>query len=93
MIDVRPARASDVEAWVRMRCALWPDGTEAEHRREISQILAGELGESAVVLMAEDVGSGVVGFVELSIRPCAEGCRTNRIAYLEREVLPLERVL
>lgn len=36
----------------------------------------------------EPAGAGsdagqVLGFVELSIRPCAEGCRTNRVAYLE----------
>jgi len=33
--------------------------------------------------MAEGAHHKVVGFAELSTRPCAEGCTTNRIGYLE----------
>lgn len=35
-----------------------------------------------MTLLAESV-EGVLGFTEISIRPYAEGCRTNRVAYLE----------
>ena len=83
MLLVRPVGPSDAEAWLRMRCALWPEGSEAEHRTEIAAFLDRSAREPAAVLFAEDDAGRPLGFVELSIRPCAEGCRTNRVAYLE----------
>jgi aminoglycoside 6'-N-acetyltransferase I len=35
------------------------------------------------VLLAEDAVGDIVGIAELSIRAYAEGCRTDRVAYLE----------
>ena len=35
------------------------------------------------MLIAEAAGGEAVGFAELSIRPYAEGCRTDRVAFLE----------
>lgn len=83
MVVVRPVLSSDAEAWLRMRCALWPDGSEAEHRGEITAFLSGNASEPAAVLVAEDESGRPLGMTELSIRPCAEGCRTNRVGYLE----------
>lgn len=83
MITVRPARPTDAESWLLLRCALWPEGSEAEHRGEINLFLAGQAREPQAVLLAEDGPGQVVGLAELSIRPCAEGCRTNRVLYLE----------
>jgi len=56
---------------------------EADHREEIAQFFAGQAREPLAVLLAEDGGGHPVGFAELSIRACAEGCRSNRVAYLE----------
>jgi len=83
MVTVRPATSSDADAWLRMRCVLWPGGREAEHREEIERFLDGRLRELGEVLLAEDPGAGIVGFAELSIRPYAKGCRTRHVAYLE----------
>ncbi len=66
-----------------MRVALWPDGSEAEHRADVERFLAGEAAEPQTVLLAEDRDQRVVGFAELSIRAYAEGCRSPRVAYLE----------
>lgn len=82
-VAVRPVAAGDAGAWLKMRCALWPEGPEAEHRDEIGQFFAGRIGEPLAVLLAVDRGGRAVGFAELSIRPCAEGCRSSRIAFLE----------
>jgi len=83
-VTVRPVTSSDSAAWLRMRCALWPSGREAEHREEIERFLGGgSPREPREVLLAEDSEGGTVGFVELSIRPYAKGCRTRRVAYLE----------
>ena len=79
---VRPVTSADAEVWLRLRRDLWPDGSEQEHRNEIGKFLSGQAREPMAVLIASDLGA-VVGFVELSIRPCAEGCRTDRVAYLE----------
>lgn len=82
-VRVRAVRPDDADAWLRARLALWPDGSEAEHRQDISRLLAGTAPEPAAVLLAEDESGRLLGFVELSIRPYVEGCRTNRIAYIE----------
>ena len=83
MIQVRPAARGDRDAWVRMRCALWPDHSEAEHRREVDRYFAGELREPLEVLIAVDGAGTPLGFAELSIRAYAEDCVTDRVAYLE----------
>jgi aminoglycoside 6'-N-acetyltransferase I len=74
---------SDAATWLHLRRALWPEGSEAVHREEIAQFFAGEAAEPLAVLLAEDGGGDPVGFAELSIRACAEGCHSNRVAYLE----------
>jgi len=83
MITVRPATRSDAAAWLELRHALWPDGSKAEHRAAIDRFLAGEAQEPLAVLLAEDGAGRPVGLAELSIRPYAEGCQGDRVAYLE----------
>jgi aminoglycoside 6'-N-acetyltransferase I len=80
---IRAVTAGDAPAWLEMRCALWPDGTTAEHRDDIDRFLAGDASEPAAVLLAEASGGTCLGFAELSIRAYAEGCRTHDVAYLE----------
>lgn len=82
-ITIRPVNPRDVASWLRLRHTLWPDGTEAEHREEIARFFAGRAREPMAVLVAEDAATHVFGFAELSIRPYAEGCHSDRVAYLE----------
>ena len=79
-VEVRPATLADADGLARLRHALWPDGLEADHRREIERFYAGP--QMAPLLVAED-RSGLLGFAELSIRPYAEGCETDRVGFLE----------
>lgn len=81
--NVRPVRPSDAGAWLEMRLEFWRDGSEYEHADDIEAFFSGASSEPAAVLVAEDEGLGVVGMAELSIRPCAEGCRTDQVGYLE----------
>jgi aminoglycoside 6'-N-acetyltransferase I len=83
MITVRPANQADAASWLQLRCALWPEGSAAEHRREIEEFFAGHAPEPNAVFLAEDRRGRIIGMAELSIRPCAEGCLTNKVAYLE----------
>jgi aminoglycoside 6'-N-acetyltransferase I len=83
MITVRPVRRGDADSWCRMRHDLWPDGSAEEHANEIAAFLDATASEPLAVLVAEEAGGELVGLAELSIRPCAEGCVTDRVAYLE----------
>ncbi len=65
-----------------MRQALWPEGA-SDHPFEIASYFAGRLRMPLEVLLAFDDAGLPVGFVELSIRPYAEGCDTDSVAYLE----------
>jgi aminoglycoside 6'-N-acetyltransferase I len=66
-----------------MRHALWPEGGAEEHAEEIGRYFRGELPMPLEVLLAFGHDGAALGFVELSIRPYAEGCVTDRVAYLE----------
>jgi aminoglycoside 6'-N-acetyltransferase I len=82
-VIVRSAIPSDAADWLSMRVALWPEGTSESHAREIEQFFAGELHMPLAVLVAVGGDGQLVGFAELSIRPYAEDCVTDRVAYLE----------
>jgi aminoglycoside 6'-N-acetyltransferase I len=80
---VRAATPADRDAWALLRRALWPDTPAEEHAAEIDAFFAGTAREPLAALLAEDPAKGLVGFAEVSIRPYAEGCRTDRVGYLE----------
>lgn len=81
-MNIRHATRADAEVWLGLRCDLWPDAARDEHRSEIESFLSGKATEPLAVLVAESAGQ-IVGFAELSIRPYAEGCSSNRVAFLE----------
>jgi aminoglycoside 6'-N-acetyltransferase I len=65
-----------------MRDALWPSAP-GKHAREIDRYFAGKLREPVEVLIAFDDRKEALGFIELSTRPYAEGCVTDRVAFVE----------
>ena len=83
MITVRPAKQSDAAAWLQLRHALWPEGSQTDHREAIDRFLGGDAREPLAVLLAEDGTGCSIGLAELSIRGDAEGCHSDRVAYLE----------
>jgi aminoglycoside 6'-N-acetyltransferase I len=82
-IRVRPVVREDAAAWLRMREALWPEYEGGWHAKEIDEFLAGRSRMPLAVLVAVDDTDRPIGFVELFIRPYAEDCETDRVAYLE----------
>jgi aminoglycoside 6'-N-acetyltransferase I len=82
-IRVRPVAREDAAAWLRMRQALWPEYENGWHAKEIEAFLAGRSNMPLAVLVAVDDIDRPIGFVELFIRPYAEDCETDRVAYLE----------
>ena len=83
MITVRPAKQSDAAAWLLLRHALWPEDSEADHREAIDRFFGGDAREPLAVFLAEDGARCPIGLAELSIRAYAEGCHSDRVAYLE----------
>jgi aminoglycoside 6'-N-acetyltransferase I len=83
MTTIRAATPTDSTAWLRMRGALWPEGTVAEFTREIAEFFAGNTRMPLAVLLAFDAAGSAVGFVELSIRSVVESCETDKVAFLE----------
>ena len=79
MVTVRSVTPGDAAVWLRMRCELWPDGSEAEHREEIESFFSGEFPRTPwEVLLATNEERRAVGFAELGIWSYAEGCRSTR---------------
>ena len=83
MISVRAAIPSDTPSWLRMRCALWPEGKQSEHMEDIARFFAREARLPSATFIAFDQAGAAVGFAELSIRSAAEGCESGWVAYLE----------
>jgi aminoglycoside 6'-N-acetyltransferase I len=82
-VHVRPVTKSDASTWLRMRCALWPEGRTHEHRHDIDRYFAGRRHEPKAAFIAIDVNGSPRGFVELSIRNIVDSCETDRVTYLE----------
>lgn len=63
-----------------MRAALWPDAAAVDLRTELEEHLKGRRDIVAFVL---EMDASLVGFLEASIRPWAEGCTTSNVGYVE----------
>jgi aminoglycoside 6'-N-acetyltransferase I len=81
VITIRPVRHDDAEEWLRLRFGLWPD--EEGLAEDVERYFAGTINLLDEVLVAVDENGSLIGFAELSIRPYAEGCSTDRVAFLE----------
>jgi aminoglycoside 6'-N-acetyltransferase I len=80
-MSVESVKRSQLEDWKRMRAALWPECPDEQHTREMADILGDPEFNAAFLARAPD---GLpVGFLEVSIRLTAEGCRPGRIGYIE----------
>jgi aminoglycoside 6'-N-acetyltransferase I len=78
---VRPLQESDLAEWFRLRKLLWDASDDDEHKAEMLDIF--EHTDTQLVLIAELDNGRLIGFLEASIRPFVEDCRTDRVGYLE----------
>jgi aminoglycoside 6'-N-acetyltransferase I len=81
-MGVRSIGPGDLEAWCRMRRALWPDAASEELREEAETYFRGASQLQAVFLGVGPAGEPW-GMLELSLRSVAEGCRTTPVPYVE----------
>jgi aminoglycoside 6'-N-acetyltransferase I len=77
---IRRAHADDRTAWAAMRAALWPEEDAAAHARGIDTLLG---RGDAWGFIAEDASGRPIGFAEIAIRPYANGCDSEPVAFLE----------
>ena len=70
----------DFEEWLRLRSTLWPECARAQHELEMGSVLA-DADRAAVFVAGGE--RGLAGFVEVAMRPWAEGCDTSPVAYVE----------
>jgi aminoglycoside 6'-N-acetyltransferase I len=71
---------ADFPAWLRLRQALWPECSLEQHELEMTTVLAD--ADRAAVFVASGE-SGLTGFVEIAMRPWADGCETSPVGYVE----------
>jgi len=87
-VKIRAVCEADKAEWVRLRTALWPDGSE-DHAADITAFLGGESFTwsqsflALAVFVAIRPAGGLCGFVEASIRPHVAGCDTKPVGYVE----------
>jgi len=80
-MNIREARASDAEAWIRMRGELWP-GSTSDHDSDVRRYFDEPRGLMHT-LVAEDETGRLVGFLELDERKYAPGCDASPVAFIE----------
>ena len=81
-MKIRPLELRDRQAWAAMRAALWPDEDPDRLAHETLMHFSGaQLAE--IVFIAEDIDGAVAGFLELSLRPYAEGCKSSPTPCIE----------
>ena len=83
-MKIRLATKADAESWLAMRAALWPDANEEELRLEVARyfVAHGEPLLPHCVFVAEHDGT-IVGMLELSLRPYADGCDSSPVPFIE----------
>jgi aminoglycoside 6'-N-acetyltransferase I len=78
---IRLVQETDQLEWLRLRRALWPTDSPAEHSCEMNTI-SSNISQQPV-FVAEAPGGGLCGMLEDGHHTSAEGCTTSNIGYLE----------
>jgi aminoglycoside 6'-N-acetyltransferase I len=77
---IRRSRSSDIPHYAIARRKLWPKGGIKEFRRELKGLLKTRTFFSWLAINSD---GKIVGFLEASVRPYANGCRLSPVLFLE----------
>lgn len=86
---IRPICFDDQTEWARMRGLLWPDDSADEHAKEVVAFFNkksfswSESLPAVAVFVAVRSSGGLCGFLEASLRPFVDGCKTRPVGYVE----------
>jgi aminoglycoside 6'-N-acetyltransferase I len=79
-MHIREIRVADQPDWIRLRDALWP-ASRSHHDAETRAYFEGRSG--ALIVFVAELEHHVVGFLELGVRPYAEGCLSSPVPFIE----------
>jgi aminoglycoside 6'-N-acetyltransferase I len=82
MVTVRPVERRDADSWAAMRHALWPEASLEELQREVRAFFDGQSRFVTAAFIAAD-DDAPIGFIELNLRPYAEGCESSPVPHIE----------
>lgn len=77
-MEIIPLPEAEIERWIDMRQALWPEESRPALASEVVEWASGKTG----VFLAMAAGAPI-GFAEVSMRERADGCSTSPVGYLE----------
>ncbi len=80
-MEIRARVVQDDPEWLRMRLALWPEGSPADHEAGMREWIARD--DTVVLVAPRSDGATLGGFAEVGTRPYADGCESSPVAYLE----------
>ena len=78
---IRMPEQGDQAEWLRLRAALWPECALDAHEVEMETLLAD--ADRAAIFVSPAPGGGLAGFIEVALRPWAEGCDSSPVGYVE----------
>lgn len=81
-MKVRLLETRDRQVWAEMRAALWQDEDPDLLAHETLLHFSGKELAAAVFICEGDDGAAC-GFLELSLRPYAEGCASSPVPFIE----------
>ena len=80
-MEIREVLIQDFDEWLNLRHSLWPYHTLEELRKEMEEIYK-RFKLDYMFYIAEG-NENIVGFIELSIRETALGCKTKNVGFIE----------
>jgi aminoglycoside 6'-N-acetyltransferase I len=81
-ISIKTGTQSDLEAWIALRHALWPDAEEQELRLDAEALANGS--KPSAFFLALTARQEAIGFAEVRLRTdYVNGCDTSPVAFLE----------
>ncbi len=78
-IVIKQATETDIPDWLELRMQLWEPDPDDDFQKEILEIVR----SSKQVAFIAYADAEKAGFLEVSIREYADGCRTNHVGYIE----------
>ena len=82
MPEIRPVEERDASAWAQMRHDLWPDTTLEDMLAETRAFFANTSRYITAAFIDYD-NKTPAGFIELNLRPYAEGCQSSPVPHIE----------
>lgn len=79
---IRRATEHDLEGWLALRRALWPEQPEQYIQSEVIPMFTSPT-EFALLAFAPDAGNVPVGLIEICVRPHAPGSNYQPVPYVE----------